>query len=60
MVTAVAHGGRRAVVGTMRGRCRFYGAAQRGALEYEAQLDVKVGAGSGLGVGGVGWVSVSV
>ena len=60
MVTAVAHGGRRAVVGTMRGRCRFYGAAQRGALEYEAQLDVKVGAGGGLGVGGVGWVSVSV
>ena len=42
MVTAVKYSpdGRKAVVGTMRGRCRFYG-ADKNSLEYEAQLDVK-------------------
>ena len=42
MVTAVSYSpdGRKAVVGTMRGRCRFYG-VEKNSLEYEAQLDVK-------------------
>jgi len=42
MVTAVSYSpdGRKAVVGTMRGRCRFYG-VDKNSLEYEAQLDVK-------------------
>lgn len=40
MVTAVGYSrdGKRAVVGTMRGKCRFYGAGGRTGLEYEAQL----------------------
>jgi hypothetical protein len=40
MVTAVGYGrgGGRAVVGTMRGKCRFYGAGDKAGLEYEAQL----------------------
>ena len=43
MVTAVGYSrdGRRAVVGTMRGKCRFYSVSGKGILEYEAQLDVK-------------------
>lgn len=43
MVTAVSYSrdGRRAVVGTMRGKCRFYGVSSKGTLEYEAQVDVK-------------------
>jgi WD repeat-containing protein 44 len=43
MVTAVglSKDGRRTVVGTMRGKCRFYGATSGAALDYEAQLDVK-------------------
>lgn len=43
MVTAVSYNrdGRRAVVGTMRGKCRFYGVSSKGTLEYEAQVDVK-------------------
>jgi hypothetical protein len=32
--------GRKAVVGTMKGKCRFYSIEGSG-LEYEAQLDVK-------------------
>ena len=42
MVTAVgvSKDGKRAVVGSMRGKCRFYGAGGA-TLEYEAQLDVK-------------------
>ena len=40
MVTALGYSkdGRRAVVGTMRGKCRFYGVGPKGTLEYEAQL----------------------
>lgn len=43
MVTAVGYSrsAQRAVVGTMRGKCRFYAAADTTGLEYEAQLDVK-------------------
>jgi WD40 repeat protein len=43
MITAVSYSrdGRRAVVGTMRGKCRFYGVSSKGTLEYEAQVDVK-------------------
>lgn len=39
MVTAVSYApdGRKAVVGTMKGKCRFY-SIQNNALEYEAQL----------------------
>jgi WD40 repeat protein len=39
MVTAVAYSqdGRKAVVGTMKGKCRFY-TIEKSALEYEAQL----------------------
>lgn len=42
MVTAVgmSRDGKRAVVGSMRGKCRFYSAGNAN-LEYEAQLDVK-------------------
>lgn len=42
MVTAVTYclDGRKAVVGTMKGKCRFY-TIESATLEYEAQLDVK-------------------
>lgn len=42
MVTAASYGpsGTRVVVGTMKGKCRFY-SVQDGCLEYEAQVDVK-------------------
>eukprot|EP00887_Chlorella_sp_A99_P008211 scaffold12.g8211.t1 len=42
MVTAVSYSpdGRKAVVGTMKGKCRFY-SIDKNSLEYEAQLDVK-------------------
>lgn len=42
MVTAVTFSldGRKAVVGTMKGKCRFY-TIEKNSLEYEAQLDVK-------------------
>ncbi|RMZ54272.1 hypothetical protein APUTEX25_000623 [Auxenochlorella protothecoides] len=42
MVTAASYSpsGLRVVVGTMKGKCRFY-AIQDSSLEYEAQLDVK-------------------
>ncbi|PSC74579.1 signal transducer [Micractinium conductrix] len=42
MVTAVTYSpdGRKAVVGTMKGKCRFY-TIEKNTLEYEAQLDVK-------------------
>lgn len=40
MVTAVTYSrdGKRAVVGTMRGKCRFYSVGAKGSLEYETQL----------------------
>lgn len=43
MVTAVTFSkdGSRAVVGSMRGKCRFYSLGISNTLEYEAQLDVK-------------------
>ena len=43
MVTAVTFSkdGSRAVVGSMRGKCRFYNLGISNTLEYEAQLDVK-------------------
>eukprot|EP00884_Botryococcus_braunii_P023494 jgi/Botrbrau1/9829/Bobra.0313s0008.1 len=43
MVTAVTFspGGQRAVVGTMKGKCRFYNVEPGFRLEYEAQIDVK-------------------
>lgn len=43
MVTAAvfSRDGRRAAVGTMKGRCRFYSCEQGYKLEYEAQIDVK-------------------
>ncbi|EIE19158.1 WD40 repeat-like protein [Coccomyxa subellipsoidea C-169] len=39
--TAFAPDGRRAVVGTMKGRCRFYQCEPSFKLEYQAQIDVK-------------------
>jgi len=43
MVTAVSFNadGSKAVVGSMRGKCRFYSLGPNNSLEYEAQLDVK-------------------
>ena len=43
MVTALAfsRNGSKAVVGSMRGKCRFYSLTKSNGLEYEAQLDVK-------------------
>jgi WD40 repeat protein len=43
MVTAVTFSGdgSKAVVGSMRGKCRFYSLSISNTLEYEAQLDVK-------------------
>ena len=43
MVTAVSFNsdGSTAVVGSMRGKCRFYSLGPNNMLEYEAQLDVK-------------------
>lgn len=43
MVTAVTFSkdGSRAVVGSMRGKCRFFSLGISNTLEYEAQLDVK-------------------
>lgn len=48
MVTAVGYSrdGKKAVVGTMRGKCRFYSVGgDRGGLEYEAQLGESHGRG---------------
>ena len=43
MVTATAFSpdGRRAVVGTMKGRCRFYQCEPTFKLEYQAQIGVR-------------------
>lgn len=43
MVTAVtfSRDGNKAVVGSMRGKCRFYSLGISNTLEYDAQLDVK-------------------
>jgi len=43
MVTAVtfSRDGNKAVVGSMRGKCRFYSLGIANTLEYDAQLDVK-------------------
>ena len=38
--TAFAPDGRRAVVGTMKGRCRFYACEPSFRLEYQAQIGV--------------------
>ena len=40
--TAFAPDGRRAVVGTMKGRCRFYACEANFRLEYQAQIGARV------------------
>ncbi|KAK9821320.1 hypothetical protein WJX81_001477 [Elliptochloris bilobata] len=49
--TAFAPDGRRAVVGTMKGRCRFYACEPSFRLEYQAQIDVKNRRGQGAARG---------
>ena len=51
MVTAVSFSpdGRKVVVGTMKGKCRFYTCEQDFKLEYEAQIGVKNRSGKHTG-----------